>query len=328
MTPMRLPKLSWQRRPAALLFAVAALLGTSVAAADAGTAKPVGAVRALAVSVPPDPVPIKAGSQAKTLVRVVNPNNRPVTVTVTDHALSLGNDGKVSIAPGHDPVWAHAVHFPPNHLTIPGLSYLDVPLTIRVPTRLSPDLYFIGFLVTPLATGSGSLQVINQIGSFLTVDVPGPRLRRIAAGFQLPSFVLGSHANGKLRVTNIGTASLRFWGENDSKSWPGGGSVAQQERLNPALLPAGRYRTFTVSQKPTWPVGIVTMSVHLYYPGRTESSALELTMTKRVILVSPWVLVAIALLVFVVVWLFARSRRRRRRKRGATLQPLQPHPVD
>ncbi len=206
------------------------------------------------------------------------------------------------------------------------MSYLDVPLTIHVPSRLKPDLYFIGFLVTPVASGSGSLQVINQIGSFLTVDVPGPRLRKLAAQFQLPGFVLGSHADGKLRISNIGAASLRFWGENDTKSWPGGGSVAQQNRMQPSLLPAGRYRTFTVSQKPAWPVGIVTMTVHLEYPGRTEASILELTMTKQVLIVSPWVLVAIALVFLVLVWLLAW--RRRRRKRGAPLKPLEPHPVD
>jgi hypothetical protein len=102
--------------------------------------------------------------------------------------------------------------------------------------------------------------------------------------------------------------------------------VAQQNRLNPALLPEGRYRTFTLTQKPAWPVGIVTMSVHLYYPGRTEASTLELTMTKQVIVVSPWVLVAVALVFLVLVWLFAW--RRRRRKRGAPLKPLEPHPVD
>jgi hypothetical protein len=274
-------------------------------------------------------VPIAAGSHAKTLVRVVNPNNRPVTVTVTDHALSLGNDGKVSIAPGHDPVWSKEVRFPKKRLTVPAQSYLDVPLTIHVPSRLQPDLYFVGFLVTPTPTGSGSLQVINQIGSFLTIDVPGPRLRKLAAQFQLPGFVLGSHADGKLRVSNVGAASLRFWGENDTKSWPGGGSVARQNRLNPALLPAGRYRTFTVSEKPAWPVGLVTMAVHLYYPGRTEASTLELTMTKQVVVVSPWALVAVALVFVVLIWLLAG--RRRRRKRGAPLEPLEPlepHPVD
>jgi hypothetical protein len=289
--------------------ALAAAAGAAKAEAAAAGPKPVGGARVLAVSVPPDPVPIKAGSSAKTLVRVVNPNNAPVNVTIAGRALSLGNNGKVTVGLGPDPRWQKLVRFPARELTIPAQSYLDVPLTIQVPRRLPPDLYFIGFLVTPIATEPGALQVINQIGSFVTIDVPGPRVRKLSATFDVPSFVLASHVGGTLRIANTGRAAVRFWGENDTTSSPGG--TFEQQRLDPSLLPTGTSRYVSVSGKPAWPVGIVTMTVHVTYPGRTEATTKELIFSKRILVVSPWVLLGLAILLATAFGIFWQARRRR-----------------
>ena len=240
-------------------------MATSVAGADAAGSKPLGGPRALAVSVPPDPVPIDAGSASKTLIRVLNPNNTPVKVTISSRSLALGNNGKVSVGTGPDPRWDKLAQFPGGELTIPAQGYLNVPLTVQVPKALRPDLYFIGFLVSPVATSAGSLQVINQIGSFVTVDVPGPRVRKLMALFNVPSLVLGSHVTGTLRIANIGRTAVRFWGENDTTSAPGGSF--EQQRLDASLLPSHRSRFFTVNGKPAWPVGMVKMTVHVIYPG-------------------------------------------------------------
>jgi hypothetical protein len=304
--------------------AAAALLTVAGGAADAAAAgaKPLGGPRALAVSVPADPVQIGAGTRAKTLVRVVNPNHAPVVVTIASRQLSLGDNGKVSVGSGPDPVWQRRARFPSRELTIPAQGYLDIPLTIRVPRRLPPDLYFIGFLVSPVATQAGALNVINQIGSFVTIDIPGPRVRKLAGHFDLPSFVLGSHVTGTLRIGNIGRAAVRFWGENDITSSPG--NTFQQQRLNPSLLPAGRSRLVTVSGKPAWPVGIVTITTHVTYPGRTEAQTKELNYSKRVIVVAPWVVPAVlGAIVLLVSALWWTRRRSTRRKRGAA----EPHPA-
>jgi len=268
-----------------MLAATLLLAATGTATTQAAGPKPVGGLRALAVSVPPDPVAIKAGSRGKTLVRVVNPNDVPVTVMTASRALALEDNGKVAVRAGPDPRWDKSVDFPTGQQTIPAQSYLDVPLTIHVPARFSPDLYFIGFLVTPIPTGSGSLQVINQIGSFVTIDVPGPRVRQLVASFHLPRLSLSTRAHGTLRVVNAGKAAVRFWGEQDTNSSPGGSP--QQLRFDPSLLPTGRYRVVDVSAKPAWPVGMVTMTVHLTSPGRTEATTKELTVTKQVLVISP-----------------------------------------
>jgi hypothetical protein len=291
--------------------AVAALLATALAvastAAAGGSAKPVGGARSLAVSVPADPVPARAGDVARTMIRVVNPNDFAVSVLIRSRTLALGDDGKVSIGSGPDPRWGGRVRFPHAALRIPPQSYRNVALSIRVP-RLSPDLYFVGFLVTPVATTGGSVKVINQIGSFLTLDVPGPRLRLLTGHLHLPSFVLGSQASGEMRITNLGHAAVTLWGENDITSSPGG--AFQQDRLGPSLLPVGRSRSIAVTGKPRWPVGIVTVTTRVTYPGRTASETRELVLTRRVLVISPWVPAAVGGLIALLaaVWWWRRRR--------------------
>ena len=303
--------------------AVAALLATALAvastAAAGGSAKPVGGARALAVSVPADPVPARAGNVARTMIRVVNPNDFAVSVLIRSRTLALGDDGKVSIGSGPDPRWGGRVRFPHAALRIPPQSYRNVALSIRVP-RLSPDLYFVGFLVTPVATTGGSVKVINQIGSFLTLDVPGPRLRLLTGHLHLPSFVLGSQASGEMRITNLGHAAVTLWGENDITSSPGG--AFQQDRLGPSLLPVGRSRSIAVTGKPRWPVGIVTVTTRVTYPGRTASETRELVLTRRVLVISPWVPAAVGGLIalLVAVWWWRRRRPSGNRPAG-TLDP-------
>jgi hypothetical protein len=295
-------------------FVVATVFATPLSAASTatagGSAKAVSGSRALAVSVPADPVPAEVGGVARTLIRVVNPNGFAVTVVVRSRTLALGDDGRVSVGGGPDPRWAGRVQFPVGALRIPAQSYRNVPLAIHVP-HLSPDLYFVGFLVTPVATEGGSIKVVNQIGSFLTLDVPGPRLRLLTGHLRLPSFVLGSRASGEMRVTNLGHASVTMWGENDTTSSPGG--VFQQERLGPSLLPVGRSRSIAVTGKPRWPVGIVTVTTRVTYPGRTAAETRQLVLTRRVIVVSPWAPAAIGALVGL---LLATSWWRRRRRRS------------
>lgn len=302
---------------------VATTLATALAvastAAAGGSAKPVGGARALAVSVPADPVPARAGDVARTMIRVVNPNDFAVSVLIRSRTLALGDDGKVSIGSGPDPRWGDRVRFPHAALRIPAQSYRNVALSIRVP-RLSPDLYFVGFLVTPVATTGGSVKVINQIGSFLTLDVPGPRLRLLTGHLHLPSFVLGSQASGEMRITNLGHAAVTLWGENDITSSPGG--AFQQDRLGPSLLPVGRSRSIAVTGKPRWPVGIVTVTTRVTYPGRTASETRELVLTRRVLVISPWVPAAVGGLIALLaaVWWW-RRRRPSGNPRAGTLDP-------
>jgi hypothetical protein len=275
--------------------------------------------RPLAVSVPADPVPLAPGKTSTIRIRVLNPGTKPVTVRITGHHVDLGDNGAVSIGSGPDPLWNGRVQFPSRAMTIPAQNYVNVDLTVHMPEKLDPDLYFVGFLVSPVITPNGQVQVVNEIGSFFTIDVPGPRVRRliadmnlkrsIFAGISIPGIVIGNRANGVLHVRNDGTTQVRFWGEVDSASAPGGS--AGQERIDKSLIPRGHVRTFIVVGKPAWPIGFVTLTARIFYPGQTEASSLEIDLSKRVLVISPWVVLAAFVLLVLLVWYWRRRRRRR-----------------
>ena len=241
------------------------------------------------------------------------PIRAPVLVTLAGRSVTLEDDGQVRIGTHPDPRWSRLGNFSPRTFRVPGDGYVNVPLTIHTPKRLAPDLYFLGFLVTPHVTRPGDLQVINQIGSFVTVDIPGPRSTKLAGSLTAPAFVFGSHASGTVLVSNVGHAAVQYWGEADTSASPGNSAVTQQ-RFDPSLLPSGRTRTFTVVAKPNWPVGMVTMTVHLIYPGQTAATTKELVFTKRVLVISPLVLYALAIVlgcaaVLVTLRVYQRARK-------------------
>jgi len=295
------------------------LFAASVSALAAGKA-PSGS-RPLAVSVPADPVPLAPGKTSTIRVRVSNPGTQPVTVRITGRYVDLGDNGTVSFGPSPDPLWNGRVEFPARVLTIPAQHYVNVDLTVHMPEKIAPDLYFVGFLVTPVVTPNGTVQVVNEIGSFLTIDVPGPRVRKLQASMQLnrsvfahiaiPGVVIGSHVRGQLMIRNVGTTEVRFWGEVDSSSSPAGGA-AGQNRIDKSLIPRGHVRTFFVTGKPSWPIGFVTLTARVFYPGDTESSTREIDMSKRVLVISPWVLLAVVILLIAGFWYWRRRRGRRR----------------
>lgn len=294
---------------ALIVVSVSAGAGATAASADPGTQS---GPRPIAVSVPPEPTTVVLGGVSVVRVRVLNPGSAPVAVTVTGGALQFGDEGAVTVDAAPDADWKDAVDFPAGPLTVPADGYIDARLTVRVPAQLSPDLYFIGFLVTPLATGDGNVKVINQIGSFVTLDVPGPRDRELSASLDGPGFALSSHADETLRVRNVGHAAVRFWGENDTTSFPGG-SRPKQQRIDTSLLPIGHERSFTLAGKPAWPIGLVTVKVRVTYAGRTEDATQEIVLQRRVLVVHPLALVALIVLVIAApAWWTVRRRRRRR----------------
>jgi hypothetical protein len=298
-----------------------ALTATAIAVAAGAAAPafaalgPAGRPRPLAVSVPAEAAPLGPGSTGRIPLRLVNPGTAPVTVQVTGRQVVFGDDGRVTIA-GPDPQWEHRVDFPSEPLTVAARSYRDVPVTVRMPARISPDLYFVGFLVTPLPNAGGNLTYVNQVGSYLTIDVPGPRSRALAADLHLPAFSLTSHSvRGTLEVRNVGRAAANYWVENDTTATPGS-SDPRQERRDRSLLPTGRSRAIVVEAEPSFPIALATIRVHVFYPGRTDAATREIVLTKRVLVVKPLALAALGGILLVGgVWYGRRRRRRRRRRR-------------
>ena len=198
-----------------------------------------------------------------------------------------------------------------------------------MPVQISPDLYYIGFLVTPVPTATGQVVVINQIGAFLTVDVPGARVRSLTANLTTSGFnwgpihlswlVVGTQVAGKLTVDNTGASSVLFFGENDVTSAPISGSPSQQ-RISRSLLPIRRSRWFAVTAAPAFPIDVVTMSDVVTYPDRTGTGTLDIVRTKSMVVINPWVLVVLLAIVLLLVgW---RLRARVARSRQARSVPM------
>jgi hypothetical protein len=294
-------------------------------AAAPPTADP--ASRAIAVSVPTDPVPLSPGETSQIPLRVVDPTPHPVIVTVTGRAVTLGDNGQVGFTSAPDPTWATRAQFPSGDLTVPAMGFIDVKVTVRMPAVISPDLYYVGFVVRPVAAGP-AITVINEIGGFFTIDVPGPRLRGLSAdlavaGFNLgpihlSNLVIGDHVVGQLNVHNTGAAAIRFWGENDDTSWFTSAPI--QLRLAKSLLPVARSRSFPVTAEPGMLFDLVTISVTVTYPGTTESTTKQVVMTKTVLVISPWLLVIVCLLIAVIVGWRLRVRQRRRARARLKMQ--------
>jgi hypothetical protein len=260
------------------------------------------APRSLAVSVPADPVTLNPGETAAVPIRVVNPGVAPVTVRIIGQGIEFGDNGTTKFTGRPDPLWGGRVTCPPGELVVPTQSYIDVALTVHMPAHISPDLYYIGFLVTPVAEASGAVVVINQIGAFFIIDVPGARDRELAATLEVPGFslgpihidslLIGDQVDGTVTAHNVGPSSVQFFGENDATSAPFGGAPSQQ-RIARSLLPIGRSRSFQVSATPGFLVDMVTMSVTLTYPGRTESSTKQVVLTKTMLVIDPWLIVVV-----------------------------------
>jgi hypothetical protein len=303
---------------------VAVPLGVSAASSTPGLTGP----RSIAVSVPPDAVTLNPGESAAIPIRVVNPGASPVTVTVKSEGFTLGDNGTTAFTGKPDPLWAGRTAFPPGDIAIPAQHFVDLSVIVHMPRQIGPDLYYIGFLVSPIPTVSGSVVVINQIGAFLTIDVPGPRIRALSADLSTTGFnwgpihintlVIGDHVDGRLTVRNIGSSSVLFFGENDVTSAPISGSPAQQ-RIGRSLLPIGKSRWFAVAAESAFPIDVVTMTDIVSFPDRTGTGTLQVVRTRTVLVISPWVIVIVgALLAAFGSWrLRARHRRRLERRAAA-----------
>jgi hypothetical protein len=282
--------------------------------------------RSIAVSVPADPVSLTPGQIAAVPIRVLNPGSSSVTVTVRGVGVALGDDGTTSFTGKPDALWAARTTFPAGDITIAAQHYVDLSVTVEMPATISPDLYYIGFLVTPVATVSGDVEVINQIGAFLTINVPGPRVRALSAeltstGFNwgpihIDNLVIGNRVDGRLTVSNTGASSVVFYGENDVTSSPVSGSPTQQ-RIGRSLLPIGRSRWFACDAYPAFPIDLVTMTDIVTYPDRSGVGTLQIVRTRTVLVINSWVLVVVGVLLLVFAGWRLNVRYRRRVERRA-----------
>ena len=203
--------------------------------------------------------------------------------------------------------------FPRGPITIAATSYREVGLTVRMPARISPDLYFIGFVVTPVQQRHVEPH-LRQSDRLVRHDrrarAPrhAPRRRPRCPGIRARRHA--SHAT--LHVHNVGKAAAIFWGENDTTATPGARRPASNDSTIRSSRSAVRGRSPCRRDRRSSSRS-VTMHVRIFYPGRVPGTTTQIVVTKHVVIVQP---AAIALISAILIagGVYLTTRRRKRRK--------------
>ena len=288
----------------ALAF-VAAVTSLPTARAESG----------ITVSISPDPIYAAPGEMVHIPLRVSNNESvQPIHFTITQRALSLEDEGRITVLDYADPAFA-ALGLPADEQAIDPGTYRDYEFELQVP-QLAPDTYLIGLLVTVRNDTVGSVNLQGQVATFAMLDVPGARDRRLSAELHLPGFHLGTSTAGQAVLSNVGGASFNVWGEIDA----GSGTAA---RVGKTLLASGRQRTLPVSTSAHWGLGREQVKVTVYH-NITDSQTGVDTMTATVWLIHPsYIAEAVTVLLAGALALIEWLLRRRRARRARMSTPMQ-----
>lgn len=270
------------------------------------------------VSAPADPIATAAGAVVDTSIAISNNAREAATFAIEQVTLEPGDDGRLRTVDDPDDIWAGNVNFPPNVEVGPG-ERKQIPVRIRVPASLQPDLYFVGFAVGPAAAAvPGRVIVRNRVSTFVVVEIPGKRDARVrVTRHQAPGFLVGREIRGHYRVENAGRNNLRFRSQVRIDSRDGENlAVINATDEGMLLLPAGTHRRLTYEWAMSGLIRLVQPNIEVTYPDGPKLAAV----TQRgptVVVVAPEVLAAAAGLLLLLAGLLVRRRVRRHRARAA-----------
>ena len=289
-----------------ILTAFLAVLATAGTAQAVPDSSPV----ALSVSTPADSLAGEPGETVTSWVRVGNNGATALPITISPATVELGDNGATTMSPGIYPRFLNSVTLETTAATVPANDYIEISVTISIPTSLIPDIYLLGFLVTP-APGTGSVQVINQIGAFISIELPGSRDRRIEAAFDnAPHFVLSDSPTLTVRVDNIGESALEFTSETTIDGF--GTATPGNIRVEPKLLPSGTSRDVEITWAAELGIGIFDVHTRIVH-NVTQSETTGVELEHKIVVVSPialTVMVTILLILATGVVLLVHHRRR------------------
>ena len=187
-------------------------------------------------------------------------------------------------------------------------------MTVRLPVRISPDLYFIGFVVTPQASSDR-----RRHGHQPDRLVPHHRRARapVARALGRPRrtelrvrFAHARHRPDPQRRSRVGTVLGRE--RHDLEPWFGHPDAAAHRQV----AAPGRHRPLVHRQRQAVVADRVRHDEDPpQYPDRDGSSTKELVATQRVLVANP-VACAVMLVALTGGGLAWQWRRRRRRRRG------------
>ena len=292
---------------AVVLAFVAAAASLPVAHAESG----------ITVSISPEPIHAAPGDLVHIPLRISNnESDDPAHITITQRALSLQDEGLITVLDDPDPAFA-GLALPIDEQTIDPGTYRDFVFDLQVPP-LAPDTYLIGLLISVRSDATSSVNLQGQVVTFAALDIPGARDRRLHTELHLPGFHLGTSTGGYAVLSNVGGASFNVWGEISA----GSGTAA---RVGKTLLAAGRQRTLPVSTSARWGIGREQVKVTVFH-NITDSQTGVDTLTATVWIIHPsYIAEAITILIAgtlaLIEWLLRRRRARRARMSAPTALP-------
>lgn len=183
----------------------------AVTSVPAGAAKG-GSSADLFVTSPPTPITAAPGAVAKATLTVGNIGHSLLDVSIIAASVKLLDNGGTQFLDHPDPLFAGRVSVVPDTLSLPARTERHVQISVRMPSDLQPNDYFLGFLVSPIINSS-SVAVVNDIGALVILDIPGPRSRKLTAqilGLSWLNLSFSSSASGILRAKSVGVATLQF----------------------------------------------------------------------------------------------------------------------
>jgi hypothetical protein len=307
---------------------VANLTASLLTAAIVAVTAPAGALAApapatsgsadFAVSTPAEP--LKAGSDGlvHTTLTVSDNGVNPLTVKLRSVGVVPLDDGKMRIDDQADRVWSKTITMAPQ-VRLGAGSYQRVPVTIKMPTGLLPDLYTLGFVAEaqPINPAAPVL-VYNQIAYLITVEVAGARERRLALDLAPVNwFHIGSALDGTYKVRNVGSAAARGRGQVVVDSPFGRKNVAVVQNTDGMqLYPTGTSRGLNYRYLVHGFFLLARPEAQVLY-GNGTSTLQSVTERGHLVLVIPWITIILlgALATGLTAYLYWKHRRRNARRR-------------
>ena len=263
----------------------------------------------LSVSFPAEPVTVVSGQSISFDLGVDNVGTTPLEATVQERSVTLGNNGQTTLGGSPDSIFGAVTTITPAHMVIAPRSRQDVKVTVRVRKNLSPNDYFLGFLVSPIVP-SGSVSAPNDVGAFVVLNVPGPRYMHLTTTVvDLPTVVFSSSVQAIIRVANVGRAVTTFSTDIQITGFvtPTPSLIQKQAQI----VPPGHFRDELLKVHSWLGFGIYTFKATFVY-ALTGTSTGEATAEKTIVLISPFWFAVPAVLVLAVALLIWRHRRSKR----------------
>jgi hypothetical protein len=284
-------------------------LAVPSAASAAGTA--------FSVSTSAEPARAGADGVVHTQVTVANNGAQDLSVALRSVGVRPHDDGKADLTDESDPVWGKAITMP-SSVRLAARTYRSIPITIRVPAGLLPDLYLLGFIAEAQPTDPHApVRIYDRIGALVTVEIPGARERKLRIDVTQTGFIqIGSSFDSGFDVRNIGEAGALARNQvlvSSSLTHDALGMVRTSDALE--LIPSGTGRHVSFSYPVHGLFLYARPQVQVIYGNGTPAMQ-EITVQGRAILVIPWLTLVLlgflaTLLTAYLVWLRRRRAARR-----------------